>query len=321
MGTCLITKLKGTVSDIYLPKIGETRFKAYAGVPVTCVLNFKNYAYQIKTINSSGVENYIETTTTRFSCYGLDEYTFSEDTIVYIPNNYNDIFIIGNMTPYNDDWNIGCKIINYFVNAEIPVNINGIGKYETIFHRISTAQISYNYIFSTKLSGNFSEFANCVYCRIYLDNLTFNKNIEIFENNDKITCIELDNSRFKNYSLRGNISSLSNCINLKWLRLNNTNITGDLSSILSLSEKLTDLQISSTHISSTTQTIGQFTGLTNLTVTNNSNITGDIADILPLTNLRTLYITNSNNIYGSKSSISELTDNGLTVAWNNTITD
>lgn len=265
MGTCLVTKLKGSISDSSLKKVGEMRIKL--GVSKTANKQTRGLSMMFSKnveLKIIGDGYFTDETITENKGKTYSATAWGNGHIVYISNNSVELSIsdkysivsISTYDGYKNQWSV-------FNPKEISFDIEDL-RYSSSLESLKLR--------GTSTYGDLSSLANNTSLKyIDLQDTSIKGDIANLKNNANMTHLFLTGKDFY-----GDIASLSNKPKLEYLTINSSNVFGNISS-LSTSVKLVSLNLTSTNIS------GDFTSLkncSNMTDISVERLSGDLA-IMP----------------------------------------
>ena len=276
MNKCLVTKLKGVVSNKKLTPLGCAALTVYPSdntFKLECEGNNVEYfTANGEAIFSTDKSNFVN----RISANQQVFVKTDKPTLVFISNKYEltkvDIFdskVKVQLDIDFDDFKY-CKKINAFNITHFSMLTGDISSLSSLTS-LQTLQLS-----STSVTGDISS----------LSSLT-----------------SLQTLRLDNTSVTGDISSLSSLTSLQTLLLDITSVTGDISSLSSLTS-LKTLQLSSTSVTGDISSLSSLTSLQTLRL-DTTSVTGDISSLSSLTSLQTLRLYNT-SVTGNISSFNNM---------------
>lgn len=282
MVQCLVTKLKGTVNNDSLPKIGELRIK-FRKVSRPSVdsqyLNLSTVGTQSITIVGDGYftdSTLSQNKGTTLSITGNNNIVYVSNTNceVSIPNKYNITDLnLGNNSKkiFNKELDLDqlkCSPLN---SINVPY-VNLIGGLDDLKNITSLMSIIMQ---GSNVTGNISSLKNLTLLKTL--NLSNTNVIGDLDNLKGIT--SLSSIILSNTNIAGDISSLSGLTLLNNLNLGNTNVIGDISSLQNLTSLASlNLGCVNTMITGNIDIFKSFTKLSNL-VLKYSKLSGDIATL------------------------------------------
>lgn len=266
MGTCLVTKLKGSISDSSLKKVGEMRIKF--GVSKTANKQTRGlsmmFGRDVK-LEIIGNGYFTDETITENKGKTYSATAWGNGHIVYISNDSIELSIsdkysivsISTYDGYKNQWSA-------FDPKEMSFDIEDL-RYSSSLQSLKLR--------GTSAYGDLSSLANNTSLKyIDLQGTSIKGDIANLKNNADMTHL------FGSKDFYGDIASLSNKPKLEYLLINSPNVYGNISS-LSTSVKLVSLNLISENIS------GDFTSLKNcskMTDISAERLSGDLA-IMPAT--------------------------------------
>lgn len=243
MGNCLVTKLNGTVSGSYLPKIGELQIPFKAGTPVEIIV--KSTVANNATIDKSAFSER-QTNSVDFSNSNTTlKYDGTEPCVITIKDKYNlDKLIIttGDVDFYSGlfdyvSYNISGNSLVVIQIRGYSINIDSIvpesATYKRLFLESMGASGSVNKIRtdttfsclnSPKLSGSFYGITGN---QLALTNSNVSLSLGSLSALNSILYLDFDGSS----NITGDISSLISSKGLGTLNVKNTTITGSLNTL------------------------------------------------------------------------------------------
>lgn len=265
MGTCLVTKLKGIISDPSLKKVGEMRIKfgvsKTANKQTRCLRMMFSKDVKLEII---GDGYFTDETITENKGKTYSATAWGNGHMVYISNNSVELSIsnkysivsISTYDGYKNQWSV-------FNPKEISFDIEDL-RYSSSLESLKLR--------GTSVYGDLSSLAaNTSLKHLDLQTTGVKGDIANLKNKANMTHLFLiDNSFY------GDIASLSNKLKLEYLTINSSNVFGDISS-LSENVKLISLNLASTSVS------GDFTSLkncSNMIDISAERLSGDLA-IMP----------------------------------------
>ena len=276
---CLITKLKGTVNDGSLPKLGSMLFKLRTTttnlVKIEAIGKDVSFSSadgsNIFSMSSGGEEK------TNVINVGESNTVFYVDTskgvTISIDNKYNleklDVY------PFED-------------NKELTVDLN----FEDLKYCKKLSWLALSYM---RLSGDISALQNLTALTyINLDGTQVTGDISALQNLTALTSIKLAYTQ-----LSGDISALQNLTALTYINLDSTQLSGDISALQNLTA-LTYIQLNDTQLSGDISVLDKLTKLTTFNCYNGGDFTGDFFGKLASKDW-TLFQCNGNFTYTTKN--------------------
>lgn len=282
MAQCLVTKLKGTVNNNSLPKIGELRIK-FRKVSSPSVdsqyLNLSIINTQSITIVGDGYftdSTLSQNKGTTLSITGNNNIVYVSNTNceVSIPNKYN----ITDLNLGNNSKRIFNKELDLDQLKYSPLNsinapyVNLIGGLDSLKNITSLMSIIMQ---GSNVTGNISSLKNLTLLKtLDLVNTNVIGDLDNLKGLTSLTSIYLNNT-----NIAGDISSLSGLTSLNNLSLGNTNAIGDISSLQNLTSLASlNLGCVNTMITGNIDIFKSFTKLSSLAL-KYSKLSGDIATL------------------------------------------
>lgn len=319
---CLVTKLKGTVNDNSLLKIGEFRIKAdkYNEPWDSFSQSFKITCSETTTISIIGNGYFTDTSgtenkgTTLSTDTGEYFYIKSLDTCyLSISDKYKLTTLIqayfNANNRYTKNFYINLDDLKYSYELE-SLSLSRLNVYGSI-DSLKDTKIKSLYLSNcTEVEGNISNLPN------NLEKLSISNTPKIIKRtNDIVSFTNLINLEASNSGFEGDVNNFSTLTLLKTLYVNkNSELKGNISGISTLTN-LVNLNIEETGISGDLSGISSLVNLTELKLYN-SQVTGDLGNLNKLIKLSKLTIANT-SISGS---INKLKCPLTTLSVNNIIT-
>lgn len=277
MEKCLITKLKGTVDNNSLLKLGEMRIivkEDSSNTPSRHKIALTFYEDTVLSIIGNGYFTDDSLSANKGKSISVKAYVQTE---LYVSNGNFEISIPNKYT------------LTYFriYPSNISVDIEDL-KYSTELTSIILSE--------TPSYGDISALGN-------LTKLTYigaficskiNGDISALSNLTALTRIG-----FSNTKVNGDISALRNLTALTSLSISNNNVMGDISSLQSL-VALTNFDLSKTNVSGDISSLQSIAGLTDFSIID-TNISGDVSTLQNLSSLQTILA--SSNLSGDLSKL------------------
>ena len=289
---CLITKLKGTVNDDTLMKLGELRIKSSFSSITSLEFTFKERV----TLSLPESNNTYFTDSSGDANYGK--------ALKYNANENKKCYIKGGNTTLSIDDKYSIILLSLDVKDDSKKSIiNGLNelKYSNSLEKIYLTKsdtegdlseickptLSVLNIGNTKITGDSKLLSACK----GLQEIQAQDVNVIFNLEDLRELTEMNFLSIKKTPSIGGTSSLSGLTKLTSLEISGTDISGDISSLSGLT-KLTSLDISTTDISGDISNLSGLTKLTSLDIST-TDISGDISSLSGLTKLTLLGISGS----------------------------
>lgn len=277
MEKCLITKLKGSVDNNSLLKLGEMRIKVsedtsntpsrhkivltfYEDAVLSIIGNgyFTNDSLSANNGKSISVKAYVQT----------ELYVSNGNFEISIPNKY----ALTYFRIYASNISVDIEDLKYSTELT-SIILSETPSYGDISALSNLTKLTYIGAFMcTKIYGDISA----------LSNLT-----------------GLTNFGLVSTKISGDISVLSNLTGLTMFTISETNVSGDISALSNLTG-LTNFDLANTNIMGDIASLQSLTGLTDFGI-NDTNVSGDIASLQSLTSLQT--IAASSNLSGDLSKL------------------
>lgn len=296
MTQCLVTKLKGSVSDSSILRLGEFRIKVCKVDSPTA----KTQGISLQFVKETDVEiigdGYFTDRTLSENNGKRKTVPANALTSLFVSNGDFEIAVLDKYSLYS---------MVLYANTETGITTEDTaGKTFDIGDlKYSTELVELNMAVSHP-TGDISALSDLPKIKtLVFDNSSITGDISALEKLTTLTSLNLGGT-----SVTGDISSIRNLKNLETLSFNRTQIVGDISSIQNLS-KLKVIRINYTNISGNISALQNLTALTDIGLSNNPNLSGDISALVNLANLKTIDFSNS-AVSGNLSSLSGLT--GLT---------
>ena len=265
MAKCLVTKLKGSVDNNELLRIGEMRIKVESvESPTKDTQGFGVAFTEPTTVEIVGDGYFTDNNLTEnkgksMVVSSLQGVIVSQATTVAIRNKYKLIHL------------------NVFIPSGSPYGINKVLNIDDLKYSTSLNSI---HLSSMQASGDIANLKNLTnLINLILDATKVVGDIANLKNLTNLTALSISRT-----NVSGDISNLKNLTNLEKLLLNNTKVAGDIVNLKDLTN-LTELDLHKTQISGD---IANLKNLTNLTAFGLSNkqvpLTGDIGQLNALSN-------------------------------------
>ena len=282
MTQCLVTKLKGAVSDSSLMRLGEFRIKVNkVTTPTSRTQGFTftfNKDVQIEIIGNGYFTNKALTANNGKTM----NITANTMASVYVSNGDFEVAVLDKYS-----------LVRLLFYAQVEVNVTAeemSNRSMTIDDLKYSTALTYINLGSTQVSGDISA----------LQNLT------------ALTYIGLGRTQ-----VSGDISALQNLTALTYIGLSSTQVSGDISALQNLTA-LTNIGLSSTQVSGDISALQNLTALTNI---NLSSTQGNLSSLSRLTKLNHCALKQS-KITGDLASLASTcyfasfqNDNGSTLTW------
>lgn len=225
MGKCLITKMKGSVSDADLPVLGKIRIKL---LDKTNDYHSNNQGYiQVKNSNIewAGEENVIGMGNGVYIIY----FKQPKSGIVYCSDKYN-VSEIRTVWMYASD--VKFEDLNKYCRNLTSLLLSNSGQTGDL-SEIAGLGLTKLSLSHSKVTGDITSLPN----RYLLTDLDISNNKTISVNmQDLSICTGLINLNLIDSMATGDIANLSTLINLETLEVRDTSVSGDLSSLAGLSK-------------------------------------------------------------------------------------
>lgn len=284
MSECLVTTLKGAITDSSLLRLGELKIKVTPTTlyniglttqnPVTASIVSDGYF-----TDSTGTANLGKTATTQGNV----------ETHFYLnPGEYDIVF-----SNKYDFMQVG------FARGTYNIMSNDLSDYTGCKNMF----LLYNS--GDNVTGNLKKFVDNVspdFTHLYLNHTKVDGTLADLSQFTQMITLSLSGS-----TIRGNISALSVMRNLRFLNADNTSIEGDISSLSTTMLKTLSISSSSGN-SAITGNISSLTGLTDMEFLNlgRTAVSGNLSSLASLTKLTSLNL-NSTNVVGDTSDLASLT--------------
>ena len=254
MTKCLVTKLKGAVSDSSLTRLGELRIGvSRVASPTRQTQSFTFSFYKSAQLEIIG-EGYFTDVNLTANNGKTKTIQANTPTTVYVSNGDFEVAVLDKYSLRSLSFS---GIEDYAQSAQMnnrSLNIDDL--------RYSTSVISLT-LSSSQVTGDLSS----------LSGLT------------ALTSLALSNSQ-----VTGNLSSLSGLTEMMHLTLTNSQVTGDLSSLSGMT-KMNDFEFTGITVTGNLSSLSAMSGLINLTV---NGIEGDLSSLYGMSKLKIFVSNNSN---------------------------
>ena len=285
---CLVTKLKGTVNDNSLPKLGSMLFKLET--TTTSLVKIEAIGKDVSFSSADG-SNVLSTSSNG-----------DNKTNVVNVSEINTVFYIdaskGVTISIDNKYNLEKLDVSWTTNPnELTVDLN----FEDLKY---CKKLSWLALYSMTLTGDISALQNLTaLTAIRLFRTQVSGDISVLSGLTALTDISLDNTE-----VSGDISELQNLTALTAINLNNTGVSGDISALSRLTA-LTAIRLFRTQVSGDISVLSGLTALTAIDL-NSTQVSGDISALQNLTALTAISLY-STEVSGSLDSLANL-PSGLT---------
>lgn len=225
MGKCLITKMKGSVSDADLPVVGKIRIKLL-GKTNDNNTNSQGYL-NVKNSNMewTGEEKVVSEATGSYTIY----FKQPKSGVVYCSDKYN-------ITSIQTDWmyaaNVKFEDLNKYCGNLTSLGLSNSGQTGDL-SEIADLKLTSLSLSHSKATGDITSLPN----RYLLTSLDISNNKTISVNTQDLSiCTGLTSLIMNDNMATGDIANLSTLTNLEKLQLKNTSVMGDLSLLAGLSK-------------------------------------------------------------------------------------
>ena len=283
MEKCLITKLKGRVSNNELLKLGEMRFyflKDKVSSPKAATRSITLTFTEDTTISITGGHftdsDLVQNLGTTLHLNKL------EPKAIYVSNEEG--FISVNKYQLKD-----IKITDIYLTSKIYFNIDDL-KYSNYLTSLEAN--------SNLVNGDIASLQNLTKLKqINLSRTKVSGDISVFSDMTNLSYLNLDDTQ-----VSGDISVFSDMTNLSYLNLDDTQVSGDIS-VFSDMTNLSNLILADTQVSGDIASLQNLTKLKQINLSR-TKVSGDISVFSDMTNLYELRLTiRSSDIVGEVSSL------------------
>ena len=303
MTQCLVTKLKGAVSDSSLTRLGELRIGvSRVDSPTRQTQSFTFSFFKSAQLEIIG-EGYFTDVNLTANNGKTQTIQANTPTTVYVSNGDFEVAVLDKYSLRSLSFS---GIEDYAQSAQMnnrSLNIDDL--------RYSTSVISLT-LSSSQVTGDLSSLSGLTaLTSLALSNSQVTGNLSSLSGLTALTSLALSNSQ-----VTGNLSSLSGLTEMMHLTLTNSQVTGDLSSLSGMT-KMIDFEFTGITVTGNLSSLSAMSGLVNLTA---NGIEGDLNSLYGMSKLK-IFVSNNSNITGDLARmpatfyLGQLSANAQTFTW------